>query len=174
MKGVLILTLIVFFTSTSYSCDCECMNDCSFHKIFMSSKFVALVKVISYDNYLGREIMGYNKNMPQSMEVEIIRLYKGFETRKKIRIWGDNGMLCRPYIANFAIGDYFLIAPRFIKVPSSLKESTVDYEFFSCVTDYLRVDKRLKVAYGEYKEKQNKILLRSFEKIINRMKEATK
>ena len=37
-----------------------------------------------------------------------------------IRIWGDNGMLCRPYIAYFEIGKYYLIAPSKINETSDI------------------------------------------------------
>jgi len=73
-------------------------------------------------------------------------------------------MLCRPYIANFAIGDYFLIAPDLIQEPLSNNESKTDYELFSCSTDYLKVDIKTKVAYGQYTKKQDQITLDTFEK----------
>lgn len=169
MRHGIILTFLFLMTAIrSYSCDCECKDDCSFHKIAMNSKFVALVKVVSYDNYLLNEIMGYNGKMPHSMTVEIIKIYKGTETRKKIKIWGDNGALCRPYIANFGIGEYFLIAPDLIGKPNSTKESKTDYELFSCSTDYLKIDMKTKIAYGEYNKQKDKIELDIFEKTMKK------
>jgi hypothetical protein len=165
------ITLLIAFLLTnipSYSCDCDCIDDCSFHKVVKNSKLVALVKVISHDNYLSADIMGYNGKMPQSMTVEIIKLYRGTETRKRIKIWGDNGALCRPYIANFPIGDYFLIAPDLIEKPFSTNESKTDYEFFSCFTDYLRLDMKTKIAYGQYKKQQDRITLDIFEKTMKK------
>ena len=128
-----------------------------------NAKFVALVKVVSYDGYLTEEIMGHQGKMPRSMTVEIIKKYKGSETRKQIIIWGDDGKLCRPYISNFKIGEYFLIAPDLIENPQSTDEKLTDYEFFSCSTDYLKVDFTAKVAQGQYSKQQDKIYLDAFE-----------
>ena len=41
-----------------------------------------------------------------SMEVEIIEIYKGEETRKSVIVWGDIGNLCRPYLSAFKEGQY--------------------------------------------------------------------
>jgi hypothetical protein len=163
MRHLIILIIFLLPTIPSYSCECECPGDCSFHKIVKNSELVALVKVVSYDNYLSDSIMGYSGKMPLSMTVEIIKLYKGTETRKQIKIWGDYGHLCRPYIADFAIGNYFLIAPHLIERPNSPNESKTDYEFSSCITDYLRLDIQNKIAHGQYKQHQDKISLDAFE-----------
>jgi hypothetical protein len=167
MKLRIIITFLLLTIATClYSCECQCEDDCSFLKISKTSKFVALVKVISYDNYLPDEILGYKRKMPQSMTVEIIKKYKGSETRQKIKIWGDNGNLCRPYIANFAIDDYFLIAPDSINGKRIGIEESTDYDFFSCSTDFLKVDMKTKIAFGEYTKEQDKISLEEFEKTM--------
>lgn len=166
MKHLFLLLLSLQTVTQSFSCDCYCIDDCSFHKIIKTSQLVALVKVISYDHYLSKEITGYGGKMPQSMTVEIVKLYKGTETRKRIKIWGDNGALCRPYIGDFNIGGYFLIAPNLIGNPRSTKESRTDYEFFSCATDYLMLDIKTKILYGQYKKEQGKIDLDIFEKSL--------
>jgi hypothetical protein len=110
--------------------------------------------------------MGYNGKMPQSMTVEIIKKHKGIVIRQKIKIWGNNEILCRPYILNFVIGDYFLIAPESIEETGSSYESTTDYNFFSCSTDYLNVDMKTKNALRKYTNYQDKISLDEFEKTM--------
>lgn len=159
----LIATFLLFSTMSTFACDCECLDDCSFSVVSKSSGFVALVKVISYDDYLEDKIMGHEGKMPYSMTVEIIKKYKGSETRKTIKIWGDDGKECRPYIANFKIGDYFLIAPNLLRDNKLITENPTDYDFFSCSTDYLKVDMDKKVAYGEYSKDKNEIKLSDFE-----------
>lgn len=165
MKKTLVLLFTLLISIKSFACSCECKGDCSFNNISKGSEFVALVKVIEYSDFLNEKIDGYNGKMPLSMTVEIIEKYIGSEKRKKIKIWGDNGVLCRPYIANFEIGKYYLIAP------SKLAETTEngvknDYDFFSCFTDYLSVDFDKKIAYGEYSKKENQVSLKDFEKEI--------
>ncbi len=108
---VLLFTLLISIKSFAYSC--ECQGDCSFIKISKDLEFVALVKIIEYSDFLDQEVYDYDGKMPLSMTVEVIDKYKyiGSEKRKTIKIWRDNGMLYRPYIASFEIGKYYLIAP---------------------------------------------------------------
>lgn len=146
----------------SFACDCECKGDCSFSRVLNGIEFVALVKVIEYSDFLDKEIIGYDGKMPLSMTVEIIKKYKGAELRKRIKIWGDDGAQCRPYIAEFKVGKCYLIAPTMIGGNSVLGNKG-DYDFFSCWTDYLAVDFDRGVAFGEYSKKRNKITLKQFE-----------
>ena len=149
----------------SFACSCECTGDCSFSNISKGSELVALIKVIEYSDFIEEQIDGYDGKMPLSMTVEIIEKYIGSEKRKKIKIWGDNGALCRPYIANFEIGKYYLIAPSLLTETDENGEKN-DYDFFSCFTDYLSVDFDKKIAYGDYSKKENKVTLKDFEKEI--------
>lgn len=102
------------------------------------------------------------------MTVEVIEKYIGSESRKKIKIWGDNGMLCRPYIANFEIGKYYLIAPSKINETSDNGNKN-DYDFFSCYTDYLVVDFNKKIAFGEYTKREKEVSLQEFEREIKNL-----
>tara|TARA_R110002094_G_scaffold75484_1_gene82830 strand:+ start:237 stop:752 length:516 start_codon:yes stop_codon:yes gene_type:complete len=161
LKKILLLTMMLI-SFNSFACDCECDGDCSFSQISSGMEFVALVKVVEYSDYLDQEIIGYDKKMPFSMTVEIVKKYKGTESRKRIKIWGDDGAQCRPYIADFEVGKYYLIAPNRIKENSELGKKD-DYDFFSCWTDYLTVDYENGIAYGEYSKRKNKITLKEFE-----------
>ena len=80
------------------------------------------------------------------MTVEIIKKHKGTESPKRIKIWGDDVAQCRPYIADFEVGKYYLIAPTLIKINSELGKKN-DYDFFYCWTDYLTVDYNNRIAY---------------------------
>jgi hypothetical protein len=164
----IIFLVIILISFKSFACDCECVGDCSFKSVSSGSDFVALVKVIEYSDYLDYEIDGYDKKMPFSMTVEVIEKYIGSESRKKIKIWGDNGMLCRPYIANFEIGKYYLIAPSKINETSDNGNKN-DYDFFSCYTDYLVVDFNKKIAFGEYTKREKEVSLQEFEREIKNL-----
>jgi hypothetical protein len=169
MKKKIVLLLILLISIKSFACSCECDGDCSFSQISKGSEFVALVKVIEYSDFLDQEIYDYDGKMPLSMTVEVIEKYIGSEKRKTIKIWGDNGMLCRPYVANFEVGKYYLIAPSKI---SETSDNGVkgDYDFFSCFTDYLTVDFEKQIAYGEYSRKENQVALKDFVKKIKSLK----
>lgn len=169
MKKTFVLVLLLLFSVKSFACSCECNGDCSFSQISKGSEFVALVKVIEYSDFLDEEIYDYDGKMPYSITVEVIEKYIGSEKRKTIKIWGDNGMLCRPYIANFEIGKYYLIAPSKIGETSD-KGVKDDYDFFSCFTDYLTVDFDKQIAYGEYSKKENQVSLNDFERELKSLK----
>lgn len=164
-KVLLLVTLLISFNS--FACDCDCEGDCSFRAIANNNSLVALVKVIEYTDFLDYEIDGYDKEMPFSMTVEIIKTYKGETSKKQIKIWGDNGILCRPYLSNFEIGKYYLIAPSKITTDSDIGKSG-DYDFFACWTDYLAVDFDKKIAYGEYTKGNDQITLKEFESKLKR------
>ncbi|CAM3543336.1 hypothetical protein [Aequorivita lipolytica] len=167
MKKTLVLLFILLISIKSFACSCECGGDCSFSQISKGSEFVALVKVIEYSDFLEEKISDYDGKMPLSMTVEVIENYIGSEKRKTIKIWGDNGMLCRPYIANFKVGKYYLIAPSIIETESKYSTGNInDYDLFSCWTDYLQVDFDKKIAYGEYSKEENQISLKDFEREI--------
>jgi len=161
IKSFYIVALLFFSVSSTYACECTCLDDCSFSVVYKARSFVALVKVISYVDYLDEG------QTPNSMKVEIIKKYMGEETRDTIKIWGDNGKECRPYIANFKIGDYYLIAPQIMDYQKLKNEASTDYDFFSCSTDYLKVDFEKGKAYGNYSRRKSKIKLSDFEKEIN-------
>lgn len=167
MKKIVILVLILFYTS-SYACSCECTGDCSFSASAYTNSLVALVKVISFHGEIEGDILGYDGDMPLSMTVEIIKKYKGKETRKRIKIWGDNGMLCRPYLGSFERGGYYLIAPSLLGEYHNEGESATDYDFFACSTDYLSVDMEKGYAYGKYSRWKRKISLDKFEKVFKK------
>jgi len=167
MKKLLFTTLLTILAFNNImACECECFGDCSFKEVSSNSGFVALVKIISHDDFIEEEIPGYNDKMPRSMTVEIIKKYKGSELRDTIKIWGDDGAQCRPYIAYFNVGEYYLIAPNKLGSAHLNGENENDYDFFSCSTDYLKVDFNKKIAIGQYSKRKKQISLEKFRKSL--------
>lgn len=145
---------------------CSCSTDWndSFSKTVEEAGFVALIKVISFDEYLDWERYddGSDEKIPYAMTVKIIQQYKGTETRKEVTILGDNGILCRPYLSDFELNGYYLIAP------SRLDQSAdTEFDFFACRTDYLKVDMETKTAHGNYSMFQDQVELETFEADLN-------
>jgi len=104
-----------------------------------------LVKVNKYLTY--KDI--YDKPMPMSMEVEVIEIFKGKETRKTIIVWGDNGILCRPYLNRFQVGKYYVIA--FSQAGDRTRENPekeTDYAISICGDYWLSADIKNKTASG--------------------------
>jgi len=163
MKSLILgVTLTLFSTFQVMACSCECTGDCSFSAISSNSEIVALVKVISYDDYLE------GGKRPYSMTVEIIKKYKGTESRKTIKIWGDNGTECRPYISNFKLGEFYLVAPNQLGEYKLEGENSTDYDFFSCNTDYMKVDMDKQKAFGVFTKTRTEIGLKEFEEKVKK------
>lgn len=95
------------------------------------------------------------------MTAEIIRKYKGREERKRIEVLGDDGVECRPYLSEFEVGKYYLIAPN--KIDNS---DSIQYYFFICSTEYLEVNKEENMAFGKYTLLQRRIDISKFESEI--------
>ena len=61
------------------------------------------------DLVLRAKVLSYDKN---SMKVSVLEVLRGRESRRTIRIWGDNGAQCSPYVSNFPIGTEWIFAVR--------------------------------------------------------------
>ena len=95
------------------------------------------------------------------MEVEIIDVYKGKETRKTTVVWGDYGMLCRVSISQFESEQYYVIA--FYKCSEGSKslkdEKYGDYYISNCGDYWLKADNKKRLAIGSVTNKQTQIKL---------------
>ncbi len=106
---------------------------------------VALVKVTKYLIFKS----DYPDATPLSMEVEIVEIYKGKESRKTITVWGDDGHLCRPYISEFKKGAYYVIAFDKAGFVSSTGEKETDYSITKCGAYWLAADYEKATVSGD-------------------------
>jgi hypothetical protein len=130
---------------------CECIYGGPFVKMAEKTGFVALIKVSKYLTF--KDLAGVGEKIPMSMEVEIIDIYKGRESRKTITVWGDIGNLCRPYLSAFKENEYYVIAFQ----PGGLRghpdEKQTDYTISSCGANWLNVDYTKMTATGDIDSK---------------------
>jgi len=129
--------LIVYLLATNKAFACDCDYKGSFLKMSQRTPLIALVKVTKYLTFKNI----YDVKTPMSMEVEIIEVYKGNETRKTFVVWGDIGDLCRPYLSEFKEGQYYVIA--FDKGNfggGHPDEKDTDYSICGCGAYWLTVD----------------------------------
>lgn len=157
MKQLTTILTFVFLTAASLSFACDCESQGHFLTVAPKSKLVALVKVNRYLTFKNI----HDKPTPMSMEVEIIKVFHGHETRKNVTVWGDNGALCRPYLNAFAINNYYIIAfeqdSKITEINANKEEKITDYAISNCGDYWLTADNEKKVAIGAVNESQNKI-----------------
>lgn len=159
MKKLKIILIIFVLTIGQASFACDCGSQGEFLKVPPKTKLVALVKVTKYLTF--KDI--YEKKTPMSMEVEIIKIYKGKETRKTVVVWGDNGILCRPYLSRFDVGKYYVIAFNAGSEDSEgfahKNEKVTDYSISICGDYWLNVDIKKQIATSSVTDKQAQITL---------------
>jgi hypothetical protein len=155
-KKYILLFLFIAITKQQNACSCDSRG--SFLEVAYKTKFVALVKVLKYKSFNT-----HSNKTPLTMEVEIINRYIGEEKKNKIVVWGDNGIQCKPYVSNFKIGDYYIIAFD--------KENQNDYTISNCGEFWLTTNFKTKEGFGNFR---NGLKSLSFEIIKKRLKENLK
>ncbi len=83
---------------------CTCIWGGPFLKIIKTPDLILQIKVADH--------FGNVRGNTTGMEAQILNIYKGNETRERILIWGNDGILCRPSISsyNFPVDDTFIVA----------------------------------------------------------------
>ncbi|GJM35634.1 MAG: hypothetical protein DHS20C18_46350 [Saprospiraceae bacterium] len=85
-------------------------------------------------------------DIEHGMDIQVQGIFSGTEERSVIRVWGDNGFLCRVYPSTFEIGEEVIFALQKIEEaytgenPSSWQalEQVGDYILSICGTYYIR------------------------------------
>jgi hypothetical protein len=157
MGKCLLICFLLFGSSRLFACDCSYQGD--FLTVAPSTNLVALVKVNRYLTFQDPD----KQLFPLSMEVEIIQIYKGTETRKTVVVWGDNGMLCRPPLSRFRLNGYYVIA---FDSKTRITESPSSYSISDCGAFWLSVDFENKQAFGDVTKDLRQISLPEIEIIL--------
>ena len=132
----LIFTFIIcLFSISTFACSCWGPN--TFCDYASQEAYWAPTLVVK-----GTKI----RNVDHGMDFEITEIYKGEESRKVIRIWGDLGWLCRWYASSFADGEEYYFAlhqlfedtenPRAFANPIPPLEKDADYYITFCGKSY--------------------------------------
>ncbi|MEM6803368.1 MAG: hypothetical protein AAF696_18315 [Bacteroidota bacterium] len=150
MKASIFLILAIFlFPVADDKPSCSCKWQGSFLDVSQNSSFVALVRVKRHTSFKKL----YDNRTPMSMEVDVLEVLKGRERRKTVKVWGDNGDLCRPYLSDFPKGSTWVIA--FDKGSTTRghdDERSIDYSISICGEYWMPVERgRVKgVIEGKY------------------------
>ena len=125
------LTAALAMARESPASACTCMWAGGFLEVAPGAEVI--VRVRGYH--------GQNRKVHLAMDVVVLERLKGSPAADDIRIWGDNGALCRPYVSAFPPGTEWILAIR----PSrdlGLRgpERAGDYYIPGCGAYWLRVN----------------------------------
>jgi hypothetical protein len=132
---------VVCMTSSVFAC--SCVNSRPFFDITSNVDLIVIGKPISYGE------ASQFSSQPLSAEVEIQRVLKGNAALEKIRVFGDNGALCRPYVTKFPLNTTWVFALNFL---STGPNGEPQYSISGCGEFSLRV--RAGKVFGRIKSSQ--------------------
>ncbi len=103
---ILSLTAMLLLSPATHACECS-SSDSAFLKVAMRSQMIVRAKVVEYhwdeadQNKMGTAV---------AMTVEIKEVFKGAAGSSRIKVWGDDGSLCRPYVSQFPLNTEWVFA----------------------------------------------------------------
>ena len=133
---VLLLSLLIANQDRLQACSCEWQGP--FLTVAKRTSLVAVVKVKKY--------IYYSSTIPAAMEVEILEILKGDSSIKTAKVWGDTGILCRPYISVFKSDSIWVLALNPSRGEGSFRhpdEKAGDFNIDGCGTTFLKVKQEL-------------------------------
>jgi hypothetical protein len=99
--AVLALLLAVLAPTAALACTCAWVGP--FTKMALKADLVVLAEVRGYERH--------------GMDVRVLEVLKGAVDRRVIRVWGDTGALCRPYVKAFPVGTRWILAVHRSRTP---------------------------------------------------------
>ena len=81
---------------------CSCAWTGPLLKVAPAAELVIRAKVLGYH--------GRSRGVDLSMDVEVQEVFRGATKATRLRIWGDNGAQCRPYVSGFPVHTEWIFA----------------------------------------------------------------
>ena len=81
---------------------CTCMWAGPLLKVGPGAELIVRAKVLRH--------FDRSRGVDRAMEVEVFEVLKGSARGRRLRIWGDDGGQCRPYVNGFAVGTEWIFA----------------------------------------------------------------
>ncbi len=106
LSAIILGFSVLWVTPSAYACSCM-NNNRSFIQNAKRSELVMRGKVLEYR---WRKNDQPEARLPTAMIVEVKEVYRGVATSKNITVWGDNGIICRPYVNRFPVGTEWVLA----------------------------------------------------------------
>ena len=108
---------------------CSCAWTGPFLTVAPRAELIIRAKVTGYH--------GRQRGIDLAMDAGVIEVLKGSSRTSRLRIWGDNGAQCRPYVSAFPIGSEWILAVNRLREQNGPE----DYFLSACGEYWARVDK---------------------------------
>jgi hypothetical protein len=111
MKKVLLTLTATFIWTLGLACTCKVEGN--FLRVSRNVDLVAVVEVKGYGDSVSVDMDDKDFptiKMPETIIFSVIKIIKGSDHRKELRVFGDDGQLCRPSIRDFTKGKFYVIA----------------------------------------------------------------
>jgi hypothetical protein len=132
-----LLFFIIFSCYQNQVTACGCNVERPFLQTSTDAALIAVVEIqdyISYDKMMGEDV-------PVSMSVKIKKVLKGFETRSEIIVWGNNGLMCSPYLSIFEVGSEWVMTFRNSPIEAYKNAKTSDYGLSNCGEHFMKLER---------------------------------
>ena len=136
----LVATLLLMLPAPVFAC--MCAKDPPFSKVWPRTDLVVRAKVDSYGPELPGGEFAFPDGVPYlSMKIAIIERLAGQEELSSISVYGDNGILCRPYITpeQFRRGQEYVFALHAMPPENPEVDSPTQYFLSICGENWLPV-----------------------------------
>jgi hypothetical protein len=146
-RGLLAFSAFILwcvFAPTSNTSSCSCGWAGPFLKVAGQCEWVIRARVKNYH--------GEARGIKLAMDVEVLEVLRGRMDKGGIRIWGGDGMLCRPEVTQFPIGTEWIFG---LNGPGSKPAMTPDYAVSMCGQYWLQVVSGQVVGNIDDEEVQN-------------------
>ncbi len=130
-RVILAFVTATFFASGYALVACDCPWRGPFLAVAPDLPLVVRARVLSFQG------KGTAAGQPLSMDVEVLEVLRGEPPASPLRVWGDDGMLCRPYVTHFPVGTQWILA---LNGPGSKPGMTPGPAISICGEYWLRVE----------------------------------
>jgi hypothetical protein len=160
LPAIILGCSVLWVTPSAHACSCM-NNNRSFIQNAKRSELVIRGKVLEYH---WRRNDQPEARLPTAMIVEVKEVYRGVATSKNMTVWGDNGIICRPYVNQFPVGTEWVLA---LSKDSWTEKG--ELAISGCGEYWLKVNGSKisgKVTDGSFKAKAQVMSLPNFRKLL--------
>lgn len=92
---LLVIAAVLTMLSSTSAHACSCAWAGPFLNVAPGTPLIVRARVVGHSMR--------SRDVDLAMDVEVLEVLKGSAKGKRIRIWGDNGAQCRPYVSAFPV-----------------------------------------------------------------------